>query len=64
MYPEPWHLSYAPVSVKAIECVNVKLLTSVTKEADIMGKEKVLEMIPDIYQNHILNIVPPDEKTV
>ena len=64
MYPEPWHLSFASVSIKAIEYVNIELLMAVTKEADIMGKERVLEMIPDIYENHILNIVPPEEKTV
>ena len=64
MYPEPWHLSFAPVSIKAIEYVNIELLMAVTKGADIMGKERVLEMIPDIYENHILNIVPPEEKTV
>lgn len=62
MFPEPWHLSFAPISMEAIKCVNPALLTSVIEEADILGKETVLGMIPKIYQNHILNIVEPDEQ--
>lgn len=62
MYPEPWHLSYAPVSEQAIKSVTVELLTEVTQRADILGKELVLKMIPQIYQKHILNIVGPGEQ--
>lgn len=62
MFPEPWHLSYAPIAMKAIKYVNVELLTAVTKEADILGKEQVLKRIPEIYENHILNYVHPSEQ--
>lgn len=62
MFPEPWHLSFAPVSMEAIKYINPELLTSVIKDADILGKDLVLKMIPDIYQNHILNIVGPNEQ--
>ena len=62
MFPEPWHLSFAPISMDAINDVNPDLLTSVIKESDILGKELVLKMIPEIYQNHILNIVGPNEQ--
>jgi LAS superfamily LD-carboxypeptidase LdcB len=62
MFPEPWHLSFAPVSMEAIKYLTPELLTSVIKDVDIRGKERVLEMIPEIYQNHILNIIGPDEQ--
>jgi len=62
MFPEPWHLSYAPISMKAINCVNVDLLIKITKESDILGKDKVLNLIPEIYTNHILNYVKPEEQ--
>lgn len=62
MYPEPWHLSYAPASSEAIKSVTVDLLTNVTREADIYGKDIALELIPSIYENHILNCVGPDEQ--
>ena len=44
-----WHLSYAPISMKAIQYINPELLTTVIKDTDILGKEKVLQLIPDIY---------------
>ena len=62
MYPEPWHLSYAPLSLSAIEQVTSGLLHSVTAQADILGKPLVLELIPWIYENHILNYVRPEEQ--
>ena len=64
MFPEPWHLSYAPVSLEAIKHVNIELLTEVTQNADIFGKDKVLGLIPEIYKNHILNYVSPDEQWI
>lgn len=62
MYPEPWHLSYAPLSMPALQQVTVDMLIAVTREADILGKELVLPKIPGIYQEHILNFVRPDEQ--
>ena len=62
MYPEPWHLSYAPLAMQAMKQLSVKLLVQVTKEAEIHGKSLVLKKIPEIYENHILNIVQPDEQ--
>lgn len=62
MYPEPWHLSYAPASMEAIKAVSPELLAEVTRAADIQGKTIALELIPSIYENHILNYVSPDEQ--
>ncbi|NPC58497.1 M15 family metallopeptidase [Caenimonas sp. S4] len=58
MYPEPWHLSYAPLSTKVIEQVSIELLTQVIETSQVLGKELVLPRIPEIYRNHILNINP------
>jgi LAS superfamily LD-carboxypeptidase LdcB len=62
MYPEAWHLSFAPLSLEAIKLVTPELLGAVLREADIEGRERVLEMLPEIYQKHILNIVGPQEQ--
>lgn len=64
MYPEPWQLSYAPVSTKAIKCITPDILRSAIEETDILGKEKILPLIPDIFENHILNIYGPNEQQV
>ncbi len=62
MYPEPWHLSYAPLSTKALKQVSPKLLRDAVIDAEISGKALVLERISEIYERHILNIVSPDEQ--
>lgn len=62
MYPEPWHLSYAPLSMPALHEITVELLSEVTREADILGRDIVLARIHDIYRDHVCNIVMPDEQ--
>lgn len=56
MYPEPWHLSYKPLSEKALRQVTPDLLINIINDADVLGKELLLPQIPKIYENHILNI--------
>ncbi|HAZ46147.1 MAG TPA: D-alanyl-D-alanine carboxypeptidase [Cyanobacteria bacterium UBA11371] len=56
MYPEPWHLSYAAVSIPALESLSLELLESTIQASNIKGKELVLERLPEIYQHHVLNI--------
>ena len=46
----------------AIEQITVELLMKVTAEAAILGKERILERIPEIYAQHILNYVGPQEQ--
>jgi LAS superfamily LD-carboxypeptidase LdcB len=62
MYPEPWHLSYAPLSTPAVAQISVDLLAAAIEESDILAKDLVLERIPVIYQEHILNFVAPQDQ--
>ena len=62
MYPEPWHLSFAPLSMQVIKLVTPELLARVTQDAAILGKELVLDRIDLIYKDHILNFVSPDDQ--
>lgn len=62
MYPEPWHLSYAPLSTNSLKQVSPELLRDAVIDAEILGKALVLERISEIYEQHILNIVSPDEQ--
>ena len=61
MFAEPWHLSYAPVSLRAIDDLSLELLARVIGESTASGKVRILELLPKIYQRHILNITPPPE---
>jgi len=59
MFPEPWHLSYAPVSMRAIDDLQLDVLRRCTEASDIPGKARVLELLPEILERHVRNIVPP-----
>ena len=59
MFPEPWHLSYAPVSMRAIDDLTLDVLCRATAASDLPGKARVLELLPQILDRHVRNIVPP-----
>ena len=54
--PEPWHLSYAPVSVPALESLSLSLLRQVIETSPIEGKPQVLARLPEIYTRFMLSI--------
>lgn len=57
--PEPWHLSYAPVSLPALESLSLSLLRHVLESSDIAGKPHVLARLPEIYTRYLLSIDSP-----
>ncbi|PCJ17561.1 MAG: D-alanyl-D-alanine carboxypeptidase [Candidatus Cloacimonadota bacterium] len=62
MNPEPWHLSYAPLSLDVIKQINPIILQDAISDCEMLGKERTLQLIPEIFEKHILNIVPPEYK--
>jgi LAS superfamily LD-carboxypeptidase LdcB len=54
--PEPWHLSYAPVSVGALEVLSVEVLSEAIAEADMPGKQTVLARLPQLYERYVLAV--------
>ena len=59
MFPEPWHLSYAPVSMRAMADLTLDVLRRATEASDLPGKARVLELLPEILERHVRNIVAP-----
>jgi LAS superfamily LD-carboxypeptidase LdcB len=59
MYPEPWHLSYAPESAGIEQRLQLDLVAACISEADILGKQTILAMLPDILARHVRNVAPP-----
>ncbi len=57
--PEPWHLSYAPVSVPALESLSLSALRQVIEASTIAGKPQVLARLPEIYTRFLLSIDGP-----
>lgn len=61
--PEPWHLSYAPVSVPALESLSLSMLRQVIDASSISGKPHVLARLPEIYTRFMLSVdAPPKMK--
>jgi len=64
MFPEPWHLSYAPVSMRAIDDLTLDVLRRTTEASELPGKARVLALLPQILERHVRNIVPPPPECV
>ncbi len=56
--PEPWHISYAPVAVPALDVLTTELLADVIQDSDMQGKELVLKQLEEIATRYIRNITP------
>jgi LAS superfamily LD-carboxypeptidase LdcB len=56
---EPWHLSYAPVAREAVEALSLSVLRGAIAQGDMLGKELVLDRLPEIYTRFILAVDPP-----
>ena len=59
--PEPWHLSYAPVAKRALEELTLPVLKRAISGSEMLGKERVLERLPEIYTRFILAVDPPTQ---
>jgi LAS superfamily LD-carboxypeptidase LdcB len=57
--PEPWHLSYAPVSMRALELLSLATLRRVLEQSNLEGKTQVLSRLPEIYTRFLLAIDLP-----
>ena len=57
--PEPWHLSYAPISLPALEALSLSMLRQVIEASSIAGKPYVLARLPEIYTRFLLAIDSP-----
>jgi len=57
--PEPWHLSYAPVSVPALQVLSLDVLREAIEEADMPGKHAVLARLPELYRRYVLAVDAP-----
>jgi LAS superfamily LD-carboxypeptidase LdcB len=56
---EPWHLSYWPVATEAIEALTLPVLRRAIAGSGILGRDSLLERLPEIYTRFILAVDPP-----
>lgn len=56
---EPWHVSYWPVAHEALEGLTLPVLRRAVAGSDVLGKDAVLERLPEIYTRFILAVDSP-----
>jgi LAS superfamily LD-carboxypeptidase LdcB len=58
--PEPWHISYAPVAMPALELLGLSVLRRALQDSELQGKAQVLARLPEIYTRYLLAIDGPE----
>ncbi len=57
--PEPWHLSYAPVSVPAAELLTPEVLSEALGAESVLGEEILRARVHHIHAQYVINIDAP-----
>lgn len=57
--PEPWHLSFAPVSRHALRGMTVRLLADAIAGNGVEGEAEILARLPAIRQDYVLGVEAP-----
>jgi len=60
VFPEPWHLSYAPVATLALAALTPAVFEATVRASTILGRDIVLERIVEIYRQYIANVDGPE----
>ena len=60
--PELWHLSYAPISLPALERLELPVLRRALEVSDLVCKAQVLARLPEIYTRFVLSVEVPEER--
>ena len=56
VYPEPWHISYAPVSSAALSALTPEVIARALRGEPVLGKELVLQRLPEIWRTYVANV--------
>ncbi|HWI13210.1 MAG TPA: M15 family metallopeptidase, partial [Burkholderiales bacterium] len=57
--PEPWHLSYAAVSVDATRSLTADVLERTVRDSTMLGKEHVLGRLAEIHARYVASVDEP-----
>lgn len=60
VHPEPWHLSYAPVAVGALQALTPEVFAEAVRSSDMLGRELVLARCGELYLQYVANVDTPE----
>ena len=56
VYPEPWHISYAPVSSAALLALTPEVVARALQQEPVLGKGLVMQRLPEIWRTYVANV--------
>ena len=59
VFPEPWHLSYAPVSTRALQQLTLEVVEEAVRGSEIRGKVLVLRRLAEIHHRYVEAVDTP-----
>jgi LAS superfamily LD-carboxypeptidase LdcB len=62
--PEPWHLSFAPVSGQALLTLRLEVLAEALNSVDLAGAGVVRSQLADIYERYVLAVATPSPQAL
>lgn len=57
--PEPWHISYAPVSSPAQAALTVEVVAQALAGVDLLGLEGVMSRLAELHRRYVANVAAP-----
>lgn len=57
--PEPWHLSYAPVSSRAQSALTTEMIVEALRTSELLGVDLVCPRLSGIFQQYVTNVANP-----
>lgn len=57
--PEPWHLSFAPLAVPALQDLTLDVLADSLGTAPLQGRDIVLSRLPELHARYVLGVGTP-----
>ena len=60
VYPEPWHISHAPIALPALAALTPALIADALQQAEVLGHELVVARLDAIYRRYVVNVSRPE----
>jgi LAS superfamily LD-carboxypeptidase LdcB len=59
--PEPWHLSYAPLAVPALDALTLEVLAAAIAGSPMCARQSVLARLPEIHARYVKAVDSPPQ---
>ena len=54
--PEPWHISFAPVSVPALAAMKPWMLVDALSGSEVEGRDELIQRVPELFERYVCRV--------